>query len=94
LIENKLKIDKDKEKLEEEKYQVVAFTIFGLVMFSSKAVGIISIETVNAFIKYEQAKNNSTLAILAETFLFLNHYRLHGKKTNMVLYSSVIDVDC
>jgi len=53
LIENKLKANKDKEKLREEKYQVVAFTILGLVLFSSKDAGIISIENVNAFIEYE-----------------------------------------
>ena len=80
MMESKLKTDKEKGKLGEERYQIIAFAIFGLVLFPSKATGIISIEAANAFLEFEQTKNNHTLAILAETFLSLNHCRLHGKE--------------
>ena len=79
VIENKLKTDKEKGKLGEERYQIIAFAIFGLVLFPSEAVGIISIEAANAFLEFEETKNNPTSAILAETFMSLNHCRLHGK---------------
>jgi hypothetical protein len=68
MIESKLKTDKEKGKLGEERYQIIAFAIFGLVLFPSEAAGIISIEAANAFLEFEQTKNNHTLAILAETF--------------------------
>jgi hypothetical protein len=50
-----------------------------LVLLPSEAAGIISIEAANAFLEFEEVKNNPTSAILAETFLSLNHCRLHGK---------------
>jgi len=81
MIENKLKMDKEKGKLGEERYQIIAFAIFGLVLFPSEAAGIISIEAADAFLEFEQTKNNPTSAILADTFLSLNHCRLHGKGT-------------
>jgi E3 ubiquitin-protein ligase DOA10 len=79
LIEKKLKTDKNNGKLGEEKYQVVDFVIFKLVLFPSEAVGIISIEVVNVFVEYKWTKNNFILVILAETLLSLNHYILNGK---------------
>jgi len=81
MIENKLKTDKEEGKLGEERYRIVAFVIFGLVMFPSKTTRIISIEATNTFIEYEQTKNNLASAILAETVLSLSHCRLHGKGT-------------
>jgi len=72
MIENKLKTDK-------ERYQIIIFVIFGLVLFPSEAAGIVSIEAANAFLEFEETKNNPTSVILAETFLSLNHCRLHGK---------------
>ena len=79
MIESKLKMDKDKGRLGEETYWSVTFTIFYLVLFTSEATGIISMETSTAFIEYEQVKNNLMLAILIENFLSLNHCRLHEK---------------
>lgn len=79
MIENKLKTDKEKGKLGEEKYQIVVFAIFWLILFSSLATGIINIEAANTFIKYEQVNNNPTSAISAETSLSLNHYRWHER---------------
>ena len=78
-IENKLKADKDKRRLREEGHRLIAFAIFGLILFPSEAVGIISIEAASAFVEYEQERNNPASAILAETFLSLNHCRSHGK---------------
>jgi hypothetical protein len=57
---------------------VVAFNIFGLVLFPSEDAGIISVKATNAFI-YEQTRNNPTINILAKTFLSLNQCRLHVK---------------
>jgi len=79
MIENKLKTDKEKGKLGEERYQIVVFAIFWLILFSSLATGIINIEAANTFIEYEQVNNNPTSAISAETFLSLNHYRWHER---------------
>jgi hypothetical protein len=76
---NKLKTNKEKGKLVEVRHQIVAFTIFGLVLFPLKAARIISIEAANIFMEYEQEKNNPISAILAETFLSLNLYKLHEK---------------
>ena len=50
MIENKLKMDKEKGKLGEERYQIIAFAIFGLVLFPLEAPGIISIKAANAFL--------------------------------------------
>ena len=80
-IESRLKASKDKGRLGEEGYQLVAFAIFSLVLFPSEAVGIISMEAASAFVEYEQGKNNPTSTILAETFLSLNYCRMHGKGT-------------
>ena len=80
MIENKLKTDKDNGKLREEKYQVVAFAISGLVLFPSEVVRIIRVQVVNAFIEYEWTKNNLISVILVETLLALNHYILNGKR--------------
>jgi len=68
------KINKDEGKLGDERYQVVAFVIFGLVLFALEAE-IINVEACNAFIEYKQ----TTRAFLAETFLSLNHCWLYGK---------------
>ena len=75
-----MKTDKDNGKLREEKYQVVAFAISGLVLFPSEVVRIIRVQVVNAFIEYEWTKNNLISVILAETLLALNHYILNGKR--------------
>jgi len=75
-----LKTDKDNGKLREEKYQVVAFAISGLVLFPSEVVRIIRVQVVNAFIEYEWTKNNLISVILVETLLALNHYILNGKR--------------
>jgi hypothetical protein len=81
LIEDRLKTNKDEGKLGDERYQVVAFAIFGLVLFRSEAGGIISVEATN-----------TTITILVKTFISLNHYRLHGKGCNMMLYSFVVHI--
>ena len=80
MIKNKLKTNKNNGKLGEEKYQVVDFAIFRLVLFPLEAVGIISIEVVNVFIEYKWIKNNLISVILAKTLLSLNHYILNGKR--------------
>ena len=49
MIENKLKTNKEEGNLGEERYQIIAFAIFGLVLFPSEAAEIISIEAANAF---------------------------------------------
>jgi hypothetical protein len=54
LIETKLKEIKDKGKLREERYQTVAFAIFGFVWFPLEVVSIISVEATNAFVEYER----------------------------------------
>jgi hypothetical protein len=48
-------------------------------LFTLEAVGIINVEATNAFIEYEQTKSNPSSTILAEKFLSLNHYKVHGK---------------
>lgn len=79
LNETKLKIDKDKGKLGEERYQTIAFAIFGLVLFLSEAAGIISVKAANVFAEYERIRSNPSSVVVTETFLSLNHYRMHGK---------------
>ena len=68
LNETKLKIDKDKGKLGEERYQTIAFAIFGLVLFLSEAAGIISVKAANVFAEYEQIRSNPSSVVVTETF--------------------------
>jgi hypothetical protein len=73
-----MKKNAEEGKLGDERYKLVAFTIFGLVLFPSK-IRVISLEAANVFVEYEYDRINPSLAILAETMLSLNHYRMYGK---------------
>jgi hypothetical protein len=61
-----------------EVYRILALGIFGLILCPSTA-GIISVEATNLFVEYEKTKINPSAAILAETFLSLNHCKKSGK---------------
>jgi hypothetical protein len=61
-----------------EVYRILALGIFGLILCPSTA-GIISVEATNLFVEYEKTKINPSAAILAETFLSLNHCKRIGK---------------
>jgi hypothetical protein len=61
-----------------EVYRILALGIFGLILCPSTA-GIISVEAANLFVEYEKTKINPSAAILAETFLSLNHCKKSGK---------------
>jgi hypothetical protein len=56
----------------------LALEIFGLVLYPS-TTGIISLEAANLFVEYEKTKINPCAAILAETFLSLNHCKKTSK---------------
>jgi hypothetical protein len=73
-----MKKNVEEGKLGEERYRLVAFAIFGLVLFPSE-IGVISLEAASVFIEYERDRINPSSAILGETMLSLNHYRMHGK---------------
>jgi hypothetical protein len=66
------------EKKGNERYKILAFAIFGIVLFLSK-VRVTSPEVANAFVEYEHIKINPSTVILAETLLSLNHCRKHGQ---------------
>jgi hypothetical protein len=61
-----------------EKHKILALGIFGLVLYPS-TTGIISLEAANLFVEYEKTKINPYAAILAETFLSLNHCKKTSK---------------
>jgi hypothetical protein len=61
-----------------ERDRLIALGIYGLVLFPS-LIGVISLEAAAAFVEYENTHVNPTTAILAETFLTLNHFRKTGK---------------
>nr|XP_034889980.1 uncharacterized protein LOC118030067 [Populus alba] len=61
-----------------ERDRLIALGIYGLVLFPSLK-GVISLEAAAAFVEYENTHINPTTAILAETFLTLNHFRKTGK---------------
>ena len=61
-----------------EVYRILALGIFGLILCPLTA-GIISLEAANLFVEYEKTKINPSAAILAETFLSLNHCKRIGK---------------
>ena len=61
-----------------EGYRILALGIFGLILCPS-TTGIISLEAANLFVEYEKTKINPSAAILAETFLSLNHCKKAGK---------------
>ena len=61
-----------------EVYRILALGIFGLILCPSTA-GIISLEAANLFVEYEKTKINPSTAILAGTFLSLNHCKRTGK---------------
>jgi hypothetical protein len=73
-----MKKNAEEGKLGDERYRLVAFAIFGLVLFPSE-IGVISLEAANVFIEYEHDRINPSSAILGETMLSLNHCRTHGK---------------
>lgn len=54
VIEARMKMNAKKGKLGDERYRLVAFVIFGLVLFPSK-IRVLSLEATNAFTEY---KNN------------------------------------
>ncbi|KAL9334366.1 hypothetical protein Peur_074505 [Populus x canadensis] len=78
VIEARMKKNAEEGKLGDERYKLMAFAIFGLVLFPSE-IGVISLEATNVFIEYEHDRINPSSAILAETMLSLNHCRMHGK---------------
>jgi hypothetical protein len=78
VIKARMKKNVEEGKLGDERYRLVAFAIFGLVLFPSK-IGVISLEAANVFVEYEYDRINPSSAILAKTMLSLNHCRMHGK---------------
>jgi len=78
VIEAIMKKNAEEGKLGDERYRLVAFAIFRLVLFPSE-IGVISLEAANVFVEYEYDRINPSSAILAETMLSLNHCRMHGK---------------
>jgi hypothetical protein len=73
-----MKKHSEEGKLGDERYRLMAFAIFGLVLFPSE-IGVISLEAASVFIEYERDQINPASAILGETMLSLNHCRTHGK---------------
>jgi len=78
VIEARMKKNSEEVKLGDERYRLVAFAIFGLVLFPSE-IGVISLEAASVFIEYERDRINPSSAVLGETMLSLNHCRTHGK---------------
>jgi hypothetical protein len=64
--------------LGDERYQLVAFAISGLILFLSE-IRVISLEAANAFKEYEHDRIHLFGIILVETILSHNHYKMHGK---------------
>jgi len=64
--------------LGDERYQLMAFAIFGLILFLYE-IRVISLKAANAFNKYEHDRINLFGIILVETTLSLNHCRMHRK---------------
>ena len=93
VIEAIMKKNAEEGKLGDERYRLVAFAIFGLVLFPSE-IGVISLEGANVFIEYEYDRINPSSEILVETMLSLNHCRMHGKGAmrccNPMLYLWII----
>ena len=77
VIEARMKKNAKKGKLGDERYGLVVFAIFGLVLFPSKIR--VSLEAANAFMKYKHDLINPSAIILAETMLSVNHCSMHGK---------------
>jgi hypothetical protein len=78
VIEARMKKNAEEGRLGDERYRLVAFAIFGLVLFPSE-IGVISLEAASVFLEYKHDRINPSSAILAETMLSLNHYRMNGK---------------
>jgi len=77
-----LEVELERKKLQYgsmlERDRLIALGIYGLVLFPS-LTGVISLEAAAAFVEYENTHVNPITAILAETFLTLNHFRKTGK---------------
>ena len=78
IIEARMKKNAKEGKLGDKWYKLVAFAIFGLVLFLSE-IGVNNLKVANAFMKYEHERINSSTVIFIETMLSLNHCRMHGK---------------
>ncbi|KAL3584156.1 hypothetical protein D5086_015217, partial [Populus alba] len=75
-----------------ERDRLIALGIYGLVLFPSLK-GVISLEAAAAFVEYENTHINPTTAILAETFLTLNHFRKTGKGVARCCIQFIIHLD-
>ena len=73
VIEARMKKNAKKGKLGDERYGLVVFAIFGLVLFLSEIR--VSLEAAN----YKHDLINPSAVILAEIMLSLNHCSMHGK---------------
>ena len=79
-IEARMKKNAKKGKLGDERYRLMAFATFGLVLFPYE-IRVLSLEAANAFMEYKQNQMiNPYVVSLAKTMLSLNHCRLHGKR--------------
>jgi hypothetical protein len=78
IIEARMKKNAKEGKLGDKWYKLVAFAIFGLVLFLYE-IGVNNLKVANAFMKYEHERINSSTVIFIETMLSLNHCRMHGK---------------
>jgi len=78
IIDAKMKKNVEEGMLGDERYQLVAFAIFGLILFLSE-IRVIVLKAANAFNKYEHDRINLFGIILVETILSLNHCRMHRK---------------
>jgi hypothetical protein len=78
-IEARMKKNAKKGKLRDERYRLMAFATFGLVLFPYE-IRVLSLEAANAFMEYKQNQMiNPYAASLAKTMLSLNHCRMHEK---------------
>jgi len=57
VIEARMKKNTKEGMLGDERYRIVAFAIFGIVLFPSE-IGVISLEAANVFIEYEHDRIN------------------------------------
>jgi hypothetical protein len=78
LLEAELERKKSEYGSMPKRDRLIALGIYGLVLFPN-LIGVISLEDAVVFVEYENTHVNPVTAILAETFLTLNHFRKIGK---------------
>jgi len=77
-----MKKNAEEGKLGDERYRLVAFAIFGLVLFPSE-IGVISLEAASVFIEYEHDAWKRSHEMLHPYVVFMDYQSYQNTKGHL-----------